>query len=163
MRNVCLTAPASRIASTVWAVVVVEPLLQVAAWEPVQVPEQVAVWGPALRVLAGVQAHLVKSKRPPAGGFCLRVCWFQSVQLGHSNEWLLSLRVQRYGKVMNSEQQKEFLQATAWLRPWTRRAAAFSMKASGVLPQAIRNIPLRLVKRVLAGYQKRMNSGCKTS
>ncbi len=64
---------------------------------------------------------------------------------------------------MNSEQQKEFLRATAWLRPWTRRAAAFSMQASGLLPQVIRNIPLRLVKRILAGYQKRLGSGCKTS
>ena len=63
---------------------------------------------------------------------------------------------------MNSEQQKEFLRATAWLRPWTRWAAAFSMKTSGFLPQAMRNIPLRMVKRVLVGYQKRMESGCKT-
>jgi hypothetical protein len=36
------------------------------------------------------------------------------------------------------------------------------MKTSGFLPQAMRNIPLRMVKRVLAGYQKRMESGCKT-
>jgi hypothetical protein len=56
---------------------------------------------------------------------------------------------------MNSAEQKEFLQATAWLRPITRWAAAFSFKTSGFLPETIRNIPLKLVKRVLAGYQKR--------
>ncbi len=64
--------------------------------------------------------------------------------------------------MMNSEQQKEFLQATGWLRPFTRWAAAFSFKTSGVLPVPIRNFPLKLVKHVLAGYQKRMDSGCKT-
>jgi hypothetical protein len=63
---------------------------------------------------------------------------------------------------MNAEQQKEFLRSTAWLRPFTRKAAAFSMKTAGFLPAAIRNLPLKLVKRVLSGYQKRMESGCKT-
>jgi hypothetical protein len=57
---------------------------------------------------------------------------------------------------MNSAQQKEFLQATAWLRPYTRWAAGFSLKATGWLPAGLRNIPLKLVKRILAGYQKRM-------
>jgi len=61
---------------------------------------------------------------------------------------------------MNTQQQKEFLKATAWIRPITRWAAAFSIKTSGFLPAAIRNLPLKLVKRVLAGYQKRMDSGC---
>jgi hypothetical protein len=32
----------------------------------------------------------------------------------------------------------------------------------GVLPAVIRNLPLRLVKRTLAGYQKRAGSGCKS-
>jgi hypothetical protein len=32
---------------------------------------------------------------------------------------------------------------------------AFSIKTSGILPAAIRNIPLKLVKRVLAGYQRK--------
>jgi hypothetical protein len=65
---------------------------------------------------------------------------------------------------MNSQQQKEFLEATAWLRPFTRWAAAFSFKSSGWLPAAVRNLPLKLVKRILAGYQRRMSTGtgCKT-
>jgi hypothetical protein len=63
---------------------------------------------------------------------------------------------------MNSQQQKEFLQATAWLRPVTRWAASFSIQTAGFLPAAIRNLPLRLVKRVLVGYQKRAGSGCGT-
>jgi len=63
---------------------------------------------------------------------------------------------------MNSEQQKEFIQSTAWLRPFTRRAAAFSISTSGFLPAAIRNLPLKVISHLLAGYQKRMNSGCKT-
>ena len=62
---------------------------------------------------------------------------------------------------MNSEKQKEFLKATAWLRPITRWAAAFSFATQGVLPAVVRNLPLKLVKRVLSGYQQRMNSGCK--
>jgi hypothetical protein len=53
---------------------------------------------------------------------------------------------------MNAQQQKEFLEATAWLRPLTRWAAAFSFSASGVLPAWLRNLPLKLVKRILAGY-----------
>lgn len=64
---------------------------------------------------------------------------------------------------MNSEQQREFLQKTAWLRPFTRWAAAFSYKTTGLLPAAIRNLPLKIVKRTLAGYQNRMKSGCKAS
>jgi hypothetical protein len=66
---------------------------------------------------------------------------------------------------MNSQQQKEFLEATAWLRPFTRCAAAFSFKSSGWLPAVVRNLPLKLVKRILAGYQRRMSTGtgCKTS
>ncbi len=63
---------------------------------------------------------------------------------------------------MNSAQQLEFLKATAWLRPVTRWAAAFSLRTEGVLPGAIRNLPLKLIKRVLAGYQQRMQSGCKS-
>jgi hypothetical protein len=63
---------------------------------------------------------------------------------------------------MNSEQQKAFLQATAWLRPCTRWAAKFSIQTAGFLPAVLRNVPLKVVKRVLAGYQKRMDAGCKT-
>ena len=64
--------------------------------------------------------------------------------------------------MMNSQQQKEFLEATAWLRPVTRWAAAFSIRWSGILPAGIRNLPLKIVKRILANYQTRMSSGCKT-
>jgi hypothetical protein len=65
---------------------------------------------------------------------------------------------------MNAQQQKKFLEATAWLRPLTRWAAAFSFSASGVLPAWLRNLPLKLVKRILAGYQKKMatSTGCGT-
>jgi len=65
---------------------------------------------------------------------------------------------------MNNQQQKEFLEATAWLRPFTRWAAAFSFKSSGLLPSVVRNLPLKLVKRILAGYQRRVSTGtgCKT-
>jgi hypothetical protein len=63
---------------------------------------------------------------------------------------------------MNSQEQQEFLQATAWLRPFTRWAAAFSVHWAGFLPAAIRNLPLKLIKRILASYQTRMHSGCKS-
>jgi hypothetical protein len=61
---------------------------------------------------------------------------------------------------MNSQQQKEFLDATAWVRPFTRWAASFSFKTTGFLPAAFRNLPLKLVKHVLTGYQKRKIPGC---
>jgi hypothetical protein len=64
--------------------------------------------------------------------------------------------------MMNSQQQKEFLQATAWLRPVTRWAAAFSIRSVGILPAGLRNLPLKIIKRILNNYQTRMNSGCKT-
>ncbi len=60
---------------------------------------------------------------------------------------------------MNSAEQKEFLQATAWLRPYTRWAAAFSFKTEGLLPAAIRNLPLNLVKMILARHHKSVGSG----
>jgi hypothetical protein len=67
-------------------------------------------------------------------------------------------------QTMNSQQQKEFLEATAWLRPFTRWAAAFAFKSSGWLPARVRNLPLKWVKRILAGYQRRLlgSTGCKT-
>ena len=64
---------------------------------------------------------------------------------------------------MNSAEQKEYLQATAWLRPLTRWAAAFSIKTEGFLPAAIRNFPLKLVKTALARHHKSVGSGCKPS
>jgi hypothetical protein len=64
--------------------------------------------------------------------------------------------------MMNSQQQKEFLQATVWLRPLTRGAAAFSIRSAGILPAWLRNLPLKIVKRILVNYQTRMISICKT-
>jgi hypothetical protein len=61
--------------------------------------------------------------------------------------------------VMNSQQQKEFLEATAWLRPFTKLAAAFSFKTSRFLPSVIRNLPLKIVKKILIGYQRKLSSG----
>ena len=63
---------------------------------------------------------------------------------------------------MNSVAQKEFLQATAWLRPFTRWAAAFSFKTEGILPAAIRNLPLKAVRMMLARQLKKTGSGCKS-
>ena len=60
---------------------------------------------------------------------------------------------------MNSTQQQEFLRATAWLRPYTRWAAAFSIQTAGWLPAAVRNLPLKLVKHLLARQQARSQSG----
>jgi hypothetical protein len=64
--------------------------------------------------------------------------------------------------MMNSQQQKDFLQATAWLRPLTRWAAAFSIRSVGILPVWFRNLPLKIVKRILANYRARMTSTCKS-
>ncbi|PUE09280.1 hypothetical protein B9Z51_10310 [Limnohabitans sp. T6-5] len=64
--------------------------------------------------------------------------------------------------MMNSQQQKEFLQATAWLRPLTRWAAALSIRSVGILPAWFRNLPLKIVKRILAHDQARMTSNCKS-
>ena len=63
---------------------------------------------------------------------------------------------------MNSAEQKAFLQATAWLRPFTRWAAAFSLKTEGFLPPALRNLPLKLVKLLLARHHKNAGSGDKS-
>jgi hypothetical protein len=64
---------------------------------------------------------------------------------------------------MNSAEQKEFLRATAWLRPYTRWAAAFSIKTEGFLPAAVRNLPLKIVKQLLARQHQNSGkgSGCK--
>jgi hypothetical protein len=64
--------------------------------------------------------------------------------------------------MINSQQQKEFLQATAWLRPLTRWAAAFSIRLERILPAWFRNLPLKIVKRILANYQARITSICKS-
>jgi hypothetical protein len=63
---------------------------------------------------------------------------------------------------MNSAEQKAFLQATAWLRPYTRWAAAFALKTEGFLPLALRNLPLKLVKMLLARQHKSAASGGKS-
>jgi len=54
------------------------------------------------------------------------------------------------------------LQATAWLRPLTRWAAAFSIGSEGILPAWFRNLPLKVVKRILAKDLARMTSTCKS-
>jgi hypothetical protein len=66
-------------------------------------------------------------------------------------------------KFMNKAEQEKFLQATAWLRPVTRWAAAFSFKTQGFLPAVVRNIPLKLVKLILARLHKNASAGCKSS
>lgn len=63
---------------------------------------------------------------------------------------------------MNSAEQKEFLQSTAWLRPVTRWAAGFSIRTEGLLPTPIRNLPLKMVKLILARHHKKAGSGCKS-
>lgn len=63
---------------------------------------------------------------------------------------------------MNSAEQKEFLRATAWLRPITRWAAAFAFRTEGLLPAAMRNLPLKVVKTILARQHKSAGSGCKS-
>jgi hypothetical protein len=70
-------------------------------------------------------------------------------------------KLQQKTKFMNSADQRAFLQATAWLRPFTRWAAAFSLKTEGVLPTPIRNIPLKLVKLILTRNHKKTGSGDK--
>ena len=49
---------------------------------------------------------------------------------------------------MNSEQQKEFLQETAWIRPLTKWSALFAFKTQGFLPMWIRNLPLKAIKKL---------------
>lgn len=63
---------------------------------------------------------------------------------------------------MNRQEQEAFLQATAWLRPYTRWAAAFSVRTATFLPAAIRNLPLKLIKHLLVRYQKPKAGGCKS-
>jgi hypothetical protein len=47
-----------------------------------------------------------------------------------------------------------------WLRPFTRSAASFSMSTAGWLPVPVRNFPLKVIKRIIAYYQKDQGSGC---
>jgi hypothetical protein len=65
---------------------------------------------------------------------------------------------------MNSEQQKEFLQATAWIRPLTKWSALFAFKTQSYLPMWIRDLPLKAIKKLLNGYQKKYQAkSCKSS
>ena len=65
---------------------------------------------------------------------------------------------------MNSEQQKEFLQETAWIRPLTKWSALFAFKTQGVLPMWIRNLPIKAIKKLLNGYQKKyQTNSCNSS
>lgn len=63
---------------------------------------------------------------------------------------------------MNSARHKEFLKATAGLLPYTRWASAFSFKTEGLLPAAIRNLPLKLAKMILAHHHNSAGSVCKS-
>lgn len=56
--------------------------------------------------------------------------------------------------------QEQFLRDTQWLRPWTRRAASFSIRTAGWLPGVIRNAPLNLVKKLLQRYHRNTEQGC---
>jgi hypothetical protein len=65
---------------------------------------------------------------------------------------------------MNSEQQKEFLQATAWIRPLTKWSALFAFKTQAYLPMWIRNLPLKVIQKLLNAYQKKYQANsCKSS
>lgn len=57
--------------------------------------------------------------------------------------------------------QEEYLKKTQWLRPFTRWAAAFSFHTAGWLPGAVRNAPLKLIKRILQSYQASTGTSCK--
>jgi hypothetical protein len=64
---------------------------------------------------------------------------------------------------MNSEQQKEFLQASAWLRPLTKWSAGFAFQTQGFLPMWIRKLPLKVIQKILNAYLKKYQStGCKS-
>lgn len=63
---------------------------------------------------------------------------------------------------MNRAEQREFIEATAWLRPFTRRAAAFAFTTKGLLPAAIRNLPLKVVRMILARQHKSAGSSRKS-
>lgn len=56
--------------------------------------------------------------------------------------------------------QRELHAKIQWLRPYTRAAASFSMFTQGWLPAVIRNLPLKLIKHIIAGYQRKVGSGC---
>lgn len=61
---------------------------------------------------------------------------------------------------MNSVAQNEFLKATAWLRPFTRWAAAFSFKTRHLLPAVVRNMPLKIVKLILVWQNNKAKASC---
>jgi hypothetical protein len=58
--------------------------------------------------------------------------------------------------------QHQLHQKINWLRPITRSAASFSMATAGWLPDPVRNFPLKVVKRLIAHYQRGLDSGCST-
>jgi len=47
---------------------------------------------------------------------------------------------------------QKLVNATQWLRPYTRWAARFSLNAPQWLPTALRNAPLNVSKLILRGY-----------
>jgi hypothetical protein len=56
--------------------------------------------------------------------------------------------------------QQQLHEKINWLRPFTRSAASFSMSTAGWLPVPVRNFPLKVIKRIIAHYQKNLDSGC---
>jgi len=53
--------------------------------------------------------------------------------------------------------QNQFINATRWLRPYTRWATRFSLNAPRWLPKVLRNAPLKLSALVLRGYHKALS------
>jgi hypothetical protein len=57
--------------------------------------------------------------------------------------------------------QQQLQQKIEWLRPFTRSAASFSMSTAGWLPTPVRNFPLKVIRRIIAQYQRGLDSGCR--
>lgn len=51
-------------------------------------------------------------------------------------------------------QTQKLVEATQWLRPFTRWATRFSLNAPQWLPAALRNAPLNMSKLILRGYNR---------
>jgi hypothetical protein len=62
---------------------------------------------------------------------------------------------------MNPKQQ-QLQQKIQWLRPFMRSAASFSMSTANWLPSPLRNFPLKVIKWIIAYYQRDLDSGCNT-
>ena len=56
--------------------------------------------------------------------------------------------------------QRQLHENIQWLRPFTRMAASFSIRTEGWLPPVVRNLPLKIIKHTIAGYQRKIDGGC---